>query len=490
VVFRHAGERYTQAIPREISEPDLHALIRRMFGLEEGRSGVRYGGRGPFRVQPQMSIKVTRTEQMGTEKGDPGRITMQRWHKRQQVEVDGEWNEQRLKEKSQRRWPNLGKFTLRYGESVDFQVWEGITVWISEQAQGPAEECVVSIKYYNKCWTNKIATEASAEDSIGIARRFWRIPEKRQLTVRESQGRMKPHLGAEYLVETERHAPPEGHREVEVSCDLVLENGPDVMSSSDEDSPNEEHGDALEGVYTHGCKAPVLLSRLEVARQKAAAEGFKNIGCAKWISSEAHSSTASSTDVPSSDVPPVSDSLSDDSSQTSYRTSRNPFNVSSDTGESTAAESMTPSRFGTPVNSDNEDQEEMSEDHRRCLAHGKKNGLKAASRPAVSEASPTIARSQSGSIFDTPLKTAQPPRSQTPTTSDPPRATATASLSPDPPSPKGPRPRPAARPAESEAAHPMATGSKDASRAGSLRPGVGGLGKKDTRVASSHPSQT
>jgi hypothetical protein len=81
----------------------------------------------------------------------------------------------------------------------------------------PAEECKVSIRYDNKCWTNKIATVATAEDIIGIARRYWRIPAERQLTVRETHGRMEPHLLAEYLVETERQTPPEGYREIDVS---------------------------------------------------------------------------------------------------------------------------------------------------------------------------------------------------------------------------------------------------------------------------------
>jgi hypothetical protein len=54
------------------------------------------------------------------------------------------------------------------------------------------------------------------------------------------------------------------------SRDLVLENGPDTMSSSDEDSKTEEHGEVLTGMCTEGLKAPVLISQAEVARQKAA----------------------------------------------------------------------------------------------------------------------------------------------------------------------------------------------------------------------------
>jgi hypothetical protein len=59
------------------------------------------------------------------------------------------------------------------------------------------------------------------------------------------------------------------------SRDLVLENGPDVMNSSDEESLTEEHGEKLEGMYVGGPKAPVLISQSEVARQKAAAAYLK-----------------------------------------------------------------------------------------------------------------------------------------------------------------------------------------------------------------------
>jgi hypothetical protein len=53
------------------------------------------------------------------------------------------------------------------------------------------------------------------------------------------------------------------------SRDLVKEDGPDTMNSSDEESIKEEHGDELTGMYTEGCKAPVLMSQAEVAKQKA-----------------------------------------------------------------------------------------------------------------------------------------------------------------------------------------------------------------------------
>jgi hypothetical protein len=196
-------------------------------------------------------------------------------------------------------------------------------------------------------------------------------------------------------------------------------------------------------MYTDDLKAPVVLSRSEVARQRAVAAYAKSVGYGEWISSDAHSSTASSTDVRSSDVP-VSDVQSDDGSQTSYRTSRNPFNVSSDTGGSAST-----ARFGTPVNSDNEDQEEMSEDQKRLMRRAqKKASTKTPPRP------------------ETPTESA-PPRPTASSGKVPPRAATPKSVPPDPPSPESPKKKgagkkaavatPLARPAESETTHQMTT---------------------------------
>jgi hypothetical protein len=57
--------------------------------------------------------------------------------------------------------------------------------------------------------------------------------------------------------------------------DLVLENGPDMMNSSDDESPKEEHGDELQGYYVGRIKARVVLSPEEGARQKAVAAFLK-----------------------------------------------------------------------------------------------------------------------------------------------------------------------------------------------------------------------
>jgi hypothetical protein len=61
------------------------------------------------------------------------------------------------------------------------------------------------------------------------------------------------------------------------SHDLVQENCPDTMNSSDEKSPTEEHGEVLTGMYTKGCTAPVPMSQSEVARQKAAWAAYQRM---------------------------------------------------------------------------------------------------------------------------------------------------------------------------------------------------------------------
>jgi hypothetical protein len=288
---------------------------------------------------------------------------------------------------------------------------------------------------------------------------------------------------------------------------LVLEDGPDTMHSSDEDATEEEPGDKLTGVYANGLKSPVYLSRSEVARQKAVASYAKTVGYGKWINSDAPSSTDVSSDfessqpqsVPTSPIVPyrsesrspflplsgtgVSSEAFSQSAPSSPANTRcgsrfqedfsdflDPDPPAQSKGRSYTHNSASTSRKGTPVNSDNEDQEELSEDQERCLAHGRRKGSKAAG-----------------------TSVSVPPRSSTPV----PKAASPAS--PVPPikkktdTKKGAGKKAAvtlvAEPAVSEATHPMTTRQK-ASRAGSLRPGVGGSGQKDACVASSHPSKT
>jgi hypothetical protein len=59
---------------------------------------------------------------------------------------------------------------------------------------------------------------------------------------------------------------------------MVLEDGPDVMNSDDDDALEEEHGDKLTGVYTPGMdpkKGPVVLTQEQAAFQRAAAQALK-----------------------------------------------------------------------------------------------------------------------------------------------------------------------------------------------------------------------
>jgi hypothetical protein len=215
--------------------------------------------------------------------------------------------------------------------------------------------------------------------------------------------------------------------------DLVLENGPDTMNSSDEESP--KHGEVLTGMYTDGLKAPVLIAQAEVARQKAAWAYAKSQGYGATVSDSPQASGFEGCDSSDSDL------------SRSICTSPPPLGRS---------------RF--------EDNDPDS------------------SQPVRSSLNPFVPRSS------TPIGSA-PPRPVT-QGKVPPRVSTPVDVPPDPVSPKRPKragskgagKKAATRPADSEATHPMATRSK-ASRAGSLRP-VGGSGQTDTCVAQGNPSKT
>jgi hypothetical protein len=209
------------------------------------------------------------------------------------------------------------------------------------------------------------------------------------------------------------------------SRDLVLEDGPDTMNSSDEESPKKEHGEVLTGMYTERLKAPILISQSETARQKAAWSYAESQGYSAQINSDQASSAGG--EFSDSDLP---------------------------------APTMRRSRFETSGPSESAQRSSNPFVPRPVTPTGS-----APSRPAT----------PSGNV---------PSRPSTPTVSVP----------PDPPSPKRKSGLKAAtlRGAPAESEHPMtiwSKKSKTASRAGGLRP-VGGSGKTDTCVASSHPSQT
>jgi hypothetical protein len=87
------------------------------------------------------------------------------------------------------------------------------------------------------------------------------------------------------------------------SRSLVREDGPDLMNSSDEDSPKEERGDELTGMYTDGCTAPVLLTQSQVAQQKAFHAHLKSVGYGNWIDSGSNCPSSSEYEPHSQSVP-------------------------------------------------------------------------------------------------------------------------------------------------------------------------------------------
>jgi hypothetical protein len=98
ITFTRAGERHTQAIPRDITEPHLHAIIRRMFGPADGESSVRYGG-GPFRVNPQMGITIG---QPAKPKAKSDRAELRRKEERHEIGDLAQWTEETLKAEARR----------------------------------------------------------------------------------------------------------------------------------------------------------------------------------------------------------------------------------------------------------------------------------------------------------------------------------------------------------------------------------------------------
>jgi hypothetical protein len=192
------------------------------------------------------------------------------------------------------------------------------------------------------------------------------------------------------------------------------------MNSDDEDAIEDVKPDKERGMYTVEMdprKDPVMLTQAEVAAQRAASKA-----------------------VPRSQTP-VSGSSDDDDpdgpefvwSQTKscMRRNKNYRKAATvDTKTNVPVPVPEPTRKSTPVNSDSEDQEPISEDQRRMIDLGKKMARKGTAQ-GTSRTKP---------------------------------------------------------PEEAKASHPRAT-RKTASRAGSLRPG-GGSGQTDTCVASGNPSKT
>jgi hypothetical protein len=209
---------------------------------------------------------------------------------------------------------------------------------------------------------------------------------------------------------------------------MALEDGPDVMNSDEDDATKEEHGEVPTGMYTSEMdpnQGPMKLTSAQVAAQKAAAQTLESLR----IPPRSQSPVGGSSD---EDEPTGSEWIW---SQTKGCMRRNKFfgqkaatdGSKTETTIPPAVESVPAPHKITPVNSDNEDQEDMTEDQKRLLKHGKRRGSKGPK---------TVTR---------PTK-------------------------------------------EQESSHPMGT-RRRASRAGGLRP-VGGSGQTATCVAIGHPSKT
>jgi hypothetical protein len=196
----------------------------------------------------------------------------------------------------------------------------------------------------------------------------------------------------------------------------VLEDGADVMSSSDEEDPkmkpDEEHN-----MYTSEMDptaGPLRLSEAEAASQRFFAKSSRAAG---------------PTDAQQLPEPPVLKGGVDEL----VARLRDVIN------------SVSSSRTPTPVTSDTEDQDEMSEDQKRLARHGKKKAAASTRAPADRP---------EGAKAPTPTK-GQVKGQESPV---------------------------------AKATHPMQTRQR-ASGAGGLRPG-GGSGQTETCVASGDPSKT
>jgi hypothetical protein len=223
----------------------------------------------------------------------------------------------------------------------------------------------------------------------------------------------------------------------------VLENGDNKMNSSDEDDPDMQP-DVLTGMCTEGMdpeKGPIKLTQAQVAAQKAAAKA-RNTSVAP--------SSSQSPDYNSSD----DDDLSRPEwiwTQTLGHARRNKAwvrKLAQDSLELPAPEPQkalpAPERQLTPMSSDTEDQEFLTEDQKRVARTAKKKSVAASPRAPEPKPAPEAKASK-------PMKGQESP--------------------------------------ETKVSHPMAARIRIASRAGGLRPG-GGSGQTDTCVANGNPSKT
>jgi hypothetical protein len=221
----------------------------------------------------------------------------------------------------------------------------------------------------------------------------------------------------------------------------VLENGPDTLHS-DEDAEEDVEADKELGIYAPGVDptlGPKVLSSSEAARQRAVSRAIRS----------------QSSSLPTSTDSEMGNSI-----------------------VSSPAQSPQPTRQPTPLNSDNEDEDEMTEDQRRKL-RGAKKMAKVAQPPRCPSAPGARAAPREPKGDGTPASRMRADAG--PSQKVPQPAAQVQAASPRAPGAKAPTP------AKGQQVPKQPTGG---SRAGGFRPGVGGSGQTDTRVASSHPSKT
>jgi hypothetical protein len=231
----------------------------------------------------------------------------------------------------------------------------------------------------------------------------------------------------------------------------VLEDGPDTIHS-DEDAEEDVEADKELGMYAPGVD-PKVLSKAEVARQLAAARAIKSQALAA-------ESSCSESDNP-------------DGFDMRYSHSRKTFvkNAAKDLSDSEVGNSF----ISSPVSSSTSTRPPtLTEEHQRLVEGAKKRVL--------------VPRSPSAENVTTQRKGKSATRSRAVADSQ----TSGLKASPgtaDAIQPKGTKVPPPTKEQQAPK-HPIQTRDQDGSRAGGFRPGVGGSGQTDTRVASSHPSQT
>jgi hypothetical protein len=211
----------------------------------------------------------------------------------------------------------------------------------------------------------------------------------------------------------------------------VLEDGPDVMNSEDEDSKKEEHGEKLTGMYAPGCSS---LDQARLTEQQA----------------QEQRATCSSQDFPS--------------------------NVLASLG-------FEPERKPTPsANPDDEDWSWMSPSQRKLAETARRTmeetALKAlpAPEPTKRKVELTAQAPAKGPSLDIKTKAAAPPRAP----------------ADQPTGAKAPKQMKGQESPETKVSTPMVTrkqAQEDASRAGGLRSG-GGSRQTGTRVAQGNPPKT